>query len=603
MTIRQLELVYQNREQMEQAKACSESLKELLLGKNEEHRGAFCVTIGERCLEQGLHDGAEFFFQKALVFVATVPDIPTEIMILRNVGELFLRKQQLQKAKETLRRAERLCGDESVVLRGACCAALAVVLAFEKKMEDAWKTLKKSEDLVGHHPVEKGRFLCKKGMVHALMDDWEGVERSLARAEALLPRLNKKESRELKKEMYRVQHRVSRSRIAKGMRFNKEILKAEGLRKKGLIECDQSNFDQALNDYRQALDLFRKHSCRREEGLVLTNIGQVYQRCAKFKEALTFYQRALDIHREIGNRFLEGIALGCLGRLYNVQAKFDKAKEYLLKALDVHQELGDIRNRGVCLGDLGNSHQQEGEYEKALEYYLQALQINEQVFNVREKAMTLCNVAGLYLHLGESEEALTHYHRALGIQEEIGNIRAQGIILGNLGILFFVREDFDRALQYYQRALDIQVTLGNPRLEAINLGHLGEVYLEKGDLPLAKEYFVKSIAVCDEIKSPVAGAFRDSLALIFAKEGNFEEAYRTLRIGEPIVQTLPSEYAKFLCIKGRIQVLDGCVEEAAETLMAARKMAEKLAVTKESEVYKNILRLERSLQLKMAEKE
>lgn len=150
-------------------------------------------------------------------------------------------------------------------------------------------------------------------------------------------------------------------------------------------------------------------------------------------------------------------------------------------------------------------------------------------------------------------------------------------------------------MEYYQQALKIQIDIGNVRLEGFNLGHLGEVYVEQEEWHLAKEHLQRCIEICDEINSPAAGAFRDSLAFVFAKEGDFEEAYRILEIGEPVVKKLPSEHAKFLCIKGRIQALDGRWNDAKTSLLEARKMADKLNVTKESEVYKNILRLERVL--------
>jgi hypothetical protein len=64
-----------------------------------------------------------------------------------------------------------------------------------------------------------------------------------------------------------------------------------------------------------------------------------------------------------------------------------------------------------------------------------------------------------------------------------------------------------------------------------------------------------------------------------------------LEIGEPQVEPMPEEYAKFLCKKGRVQCLGGQAQPARESLQKARKLALEMTVTEQSELGQSLLAL------------
>ena len=63
------------------------------------------------------------------------------------------------------------------------------------------------------------------------------------------------------------------------------------------------------------------------------------------------------------------------------------------------------------------------------------------------------------------------------------------------------------------------------------MGNLGDLLSQQNRTEEAKDHLQQAIALCDETMPPGAGVFRGSLALIYAKEQRYEEAFALLKQG------------------------------------------------------------------------
>ncbi len=64
---------------------------------------------------------------------------------------------------------------------------------------------------------------------------------------------------------------------------------------------------------------------RAGEGITLNNIGAVYDHQGQYDQALNQYQQALVIRREIGDRAGEGTTLNNIGEVYRAQGQYQQA--------------------------------------------------------------------------------------------------------------------------------------------------------------------------------------------------------------------------------------------------------------------------------------
>ena len=85
------------------------------------------------------------------------------------------------------------------------------------------------------------------------------------------------------------------------------------------------------------------------------------------------------------------------------------------------------------------------------------------------------------------------------------------------------------------------------------------------------------------------------LAVVLAQDGVLQEAKHLLQAGEPLVLEQTSEYAKFLCNKGQVEVLANEPVLATESLTKAQGLAQQLQVVEESKLMQDILQLQHML--------
>ncbi|MGV9978066.1 tetratricopeptide repeat protein, partial [Micromonospora wenchangensis] len=97
----------------------------------------------------------------------------------------------------------------------------------------------------------------------------------------------------------------------------------------------------ALEDYQQALAMYRQAGHRGNEAATLTNIGSVYDSLGDRQRALDHYHQALPIAREVGDRVGEAVTLSNIGRVYDSLGDRQRALDHYHQALPIAREVGD----------------------------------------------------------------------------------------------------------------------------------------------------------------------------------------------------------------------------------------------------------------------
>ncbi len=104
---------------------------------------------------------------------------------------------------------------------------------------------------------------------------------------------------------------------------------------------------------RIALQAARDLNDRKNEGVLLNNLGYAHNALGQKDQALDFYQQALAIWREVGDRSGEGTTLNNLGLVYDDLGQKDKALDFYQQALAIRREVGDRSGEGTTLNNLG----------------------------------------------------------------------------------------------------------------------------------------------------------------------------------------------------------------------------------------------------------
>ena len=267
----------------------------------------------------------------------------------------------------------------------------------------------------------------------------------------------------------------------------------------GRIHYKICEYENALDCFKKAENLFKKLDGEENLAAVLGSIGNVYKVQSDFSQALKYYKLALDINKKIG--FLRGEAnnLGNIGIVYKDQGDLEQALKYYKLALDINKKIGYLQGEAANLGNIGTVYKDHGDLEQALKYYKLALNINKNIGLLQGEAANLGNIGTVYKDHGDLEQALKYYKLALDINKKIGYLNGEAANLGNIGGVYKDQSDLEQALKYLKLALDIHKKTGYLQGEAIDLSNIGVVYKDQGDLEQALTYLKQAEMIYSEM--------------------------------------------------------------------------------------------------------
>ncbi|MEM9245194.1 MAG: CHAT domain-containing tetratricopeptide repeat protein [Cyanobacteria bacterium P01_F01_bin.153] len=257
----------------------------------------------------------------------------------------------------------------------------------------------------------------------------------------------------------------------------------------------------------------------------LFNRGYQALQSSQFQDALQSWQAALELYRTLGDRQGEAGSLGNLGNAHFVLGQYDRAIDFHNQAFTITRETGDLVGQANALGNIGSAYSSLGQYDRAIDFYNQSLAIRRRTDDRQGEAHTLGNLGSTYFSIGQYERAIDLHNQVLTIARETGDRRGEASALGNLGNAYSSLGQYERAIDLHNQSLTIKGQTGDPQGEAISLVNLGNVYSSLNEHEHAIDLHNQALVITREIGSPrvEAGAL-DNLGTAYFFLGQYERA-------------------------------------------------------------------------------
>lgn len=328
---------------------------------------------------------------------------------------------------------------------------------------------------------------------------------------------------------------------------------AQAVNNLGAAPLNQGNFDLALKNFSDGLNIRRRHSPGHSgEADSFANVAVTLILLGKPGEAEGHLKEAVEIYSRLG------IENGSVANVMSNYALLLEQEGRLLEAREVREQVVSIWRR---MGEHGVSF-----------------------------AASLNNLGNLLRDLGEVEAAEELLREAVGLLESTS---PDGIVtahaMKSLGALLQARYDWDGAQLFLSRALGIYTDSGvGSSYRGDCLNSLGLVSLEKGELEKARDLFRAALDVYQgaEVEESNVSVARSNLAVAERQLGNLAEAKRQLAMVLEIDRrTAPSglRIAKTFHELGFVAEYEGEPDKAAEWYQAALDIKTRLAPGSETE--------------------
>lgn len=223
--------------------------------------------------------------------------------------------------------------------------------------------------------------------------------------------------------------------------------KAEALNYLGILDSKQSNIENALNSYLEALDITEKIKDSTGIGLTYHNLGMFYKRQKEFDKAKRYLKKAISIKKRLLD--VEDLALShhMLATTYYANKQNDSALIHILKVKTLP---GSKIRIAKANGSLAAIYYSNKEYDKAIQIYKENIGISKRAKDVNELSVSYLNVAVLYNALQQYENAVPYLDSAIAEAKKIKHkelLRTQYYSKSNLNE---TRQEYQQALQDYK---------------------------------------------------------------------------------------------------------------------------------------------------------
>jgi eukaryotic-like serine/threonine-protein kinase len=125
--------------------------------------------------------------------------------------------------------------------------------------------------------------------------------------------------------------------------------RAEVLRSRGVLLRHMGRVTEAVEDYAEAIAVFRKCGARRQEARAKNALSYAMVVLEKWEDAIALGLSSIGIDLSIGGRFQIAKTLANVGQSYARLGDFPRALAYLQRARDAHERYGDQDKRADTL--------------------------------------------------------------------------------------------------------------------------------------------------------------------------------------------------------------------------------------------------------------
>ena len=188
-----------------------------------------------------------------------------------------------------------------------------------------------------------------------------------------------------------------------------------------------TSFNQSVDYYNQALDIFVELDEKSDIASVKTNLGTTYSYAREWRKADEHLTEALQLVRQIGNTYELATTLYALGDSRFRQGRYDRAEELMLECVKLASSVGlkEVEQSGC--ETLSKIYVVKGDYVKAFSYQQRATKIKDEVFT--EKSQKLITEMQTKYETEKKEQEIELLNRDKALQDSVIQ-RQQLIIVG-----------------------------------------------------------------------------------------------------------------------------------------------------------------------------
>lgn len=315
-------------------------------------------------------------------------------------------------------------------------------------------------------------------------------------------------------------------------------------------EWKAKSMEEAINQYKKALMMWRIVGDKREEARALIVIGEAYYVMGRLQASLNIYGQALRLSQSLKDYQLESNVLRDLGHVFLYLGNGEKALEYCTKALALSRSVQDVKGEIRSLNNIGEIHYISGELKQSLEVLNQALLLCNGLDDHQIAAQTFLSLGYTYSNLNQMEQVIDCYNKALSLWKDANDKPGETLVLIATGHHYSKLGLKQEALNYYEQAMTISRPSGDLIPKAMLFGGMGYVLEEMGVYRRSLECYVEAMKLYDYIGVRQAQIqARLKIGRVCHTLGEYQKAMAYYMKAQPLIRKQKDRFLEAILLK------------------------------------------------------
>lgn len=187
----------------------------------------------------------------------------------------------------------------------------------------------------------------------------------------------------------------------------------------GLLSFYTENYREAIDFYKDAIEIKVEQNDSSDVDLYFRNIGEVYKKTQNYKNALDNITKALEISKSRSNKLREAENTKLLAEIYFQQNDFIKCLKYFNISKDLYLAIGDDEKTSEIMIDLGYVLFKFADYYKSIAHLKRGIDLAEKVNNNSLKKQGYHFLHTVYYKSGDFRKAYEALQKYSEINENL----------------------------------------------------------------------------------------------------------------------------------------------------------------------------------------
>lgn len=290
---------------------------------------------------------------------------------------------------------------------------------------------------------------------------------------------------------------------------------ADSLLRLGRQAQQQGNYQGAIANWLQALNIYQRIDDLAGEGAAYDYLGVTYAKLGRYQEAEDALRRRVGIARTRQDFQGQIYGLNNLGTVLLQAGYPEAAQKTFTEALSIARSVKSQAGEGLSLSNLGLATAAQGNYSEAIKQYESALLLRLLSDNPSGEANTRNNLGDAYRATKLYKQALIAYQGGLRLARNGSDIHNQFRALRGLAQSYSGIREYAAALKVLEQHRTLAQQEANRPEQLFSLRFAGDLYRVTGNLPQAQAFYQDAIALARALGDSQEEAFlRTELAQV-----------------------------------------------------------------------------------------